>query len=215
MWCWKSWEEIVRILLLLLPTILFSLSSGGAAQAFTAGFDRYTSHLTASSLDASELKSDQEWGQTFTITFGSRTEVGLDQVSLYLFRAQNSSGKTITASIRESWNGASVWESTISANSIENDSSANANNLHAPVTFYGSSAQLSTGTQYYLRLDTTASEKIYVHFDASSSYSPGHMINKDGNNESGKDLIFAIPEPSTALLVALGLMGMGFLRNAR
>ena len=205
----------MRLLFFLLPMVLFTVSIGGTAQAFTAGFDRYTSHLTASSLDASELKSDQEWGQTFTITFGSRSEVGLNQVSLYLFRATNASGKTITASIRESWNGTSVWQSTIDANSIENDSSANANNLHAPVTFYGSTAQLSTGTQYYLRLDTTASEKVYVHFDASSSYSPGHMLNKDGNNESGKDLLFAIPEPSTALLVALGLMGMGFLRNTR
>ena len=127
----------------------------------------------------------------------------------------NANNKTITASIRESWNGASVWESTIAANSVQNDSSANASNLHDPVTFYGSSVQLSTGTQYYLRLDTTASEKIYVHLDASSSYSPGHLINKDGNNESGKDLVFAIPEPSTALLVALGLMGMGFLRTRR
>lgn len=197
----------MRILLLL--TMLMSLLVGASAQALTVGFDRYTSHLSASSLDASELKSDQEWGQTFTITFGSRSEVGLDQVTLYLFRATNANGRTITASIRESWNGPSVWESTITVNSIQNDSSANANNLHDPVTFYGSTAQLSTGTQYYLRLDTTASEKVYVHFDASSSYSPGHMINKDGNNESGKDLIFAVPEPSTALLLALGLMGMG------
>jgi len=205
----------MRLLLRLLPTVLLALSIGGSAQAFTAGFDRYTSHLSASSLDAFELKSDQEWGQTFTITFGSRSEVGLDQVSLYVFRATNANNKTITASIRESWNGASVWESTIAANSVQNDSSANASNLHDPVTFYGSSVQLSTGTQYYLRLDTTASEKIYVHLDASSSYSPGHLINKDGNNESGKDLVFAIPEPSTALLVALGLMGMGFLRTRR
>ena len=205
----------MRLLFFLLPMVLFTVSIGGTAQAFTAGFDRYTSHLTASSLDASELKSDQEWGQTFTITFGSRSEVGLNQVSLYVFRATNANNKTITASIRESWSGASVWESTIAANSVQNDSSANANNLHDPVTFYGSSVQLSTGVQYYLRLDTTASEKIYVHLDASSSYSPGHLINKDGNNESGKDLVFAIPEPSTALLVALGLMGMGFLRTRR
>ena len=194
---------------------LASLLLGSSAQALTAGFDRYTSHTSASSLDAFELKSDQEWGQTFTITFGSRTEVGLDQVTLWLFRATNANNKTITASIRSSWNGASVGESTIQANSLQNDPGANANNLHSPVTFFGSTAQLSTGVQYYLRLDTTASEKIYVHLDASSSYSPGHLINKDGNNESGKDLVFAIPEPSTAVLFGLGLMGMGFLRKTR
>ena len=203
----------MRVLLLL--TMLVSLLIGASAQALTAGFDRYTSHLSAGSLDAFELKSDQEWGQTFTITFGSRSEVGLDQVTLYLFRAQNANSETITASIRESWNGTPVWESTITANSVENDSSADSNSLHDPVTFYGSSAQLFTGTQYFLRLDTTASEKIYVHIDASSSYSPGHLINKDGNTESGKDLVFAVPEPSTALLVALGLMGMGFRRKPR
>jgi len=119
------------------------------------------------------LKSDQEWGHTFTIAFGSLSEVGLDQVSLYLFRATNSNRKTITASIRESWNGSSVWESTIDANSIQNDSSANPNSLHDPVIFYGSTAQLSTGTEYYLRLDTTASDKIYMRFDVSFSDSPG------------------------------------------
>ncbi len=194
--------------------MLVGLLIGASAQALTAGFDRYTSPLSASSLDASELKSDQEWGQTFTITFGSRLEVGLDQVTLYLFRATNANGKTITASIRPSWNGASVWESTILANSVENDSSADPNSLHQPVTFYGSSVQLSTGTEYYLRLDTTASEKVYVHFDASSSYSPGNLLNKDGNDEGGKDLVFAVPEPSTALLLALGLTAMGFIRKA-
>ena len=105
--------------------------------------------------------------------------------------------------------------STIQANTIERDNSADQNTLHEAVTFFGTPVQLVTGSQYYLRLDTTASSKIYVHFDPDSSYSPGNMINKDGNNESGKDLLFAIPEPSTALLIGLGLGVMARRRPSR
>ena len=181
-----------------------------SALALTAGWDKYTSHLETSNLDAFELKSDQEWGQTFQITYGDESEVYLNQITVYLFRANSGNNKTITASIRSSWNGAAIWQSTIAANTIERDNSADQSTLHDAVTFSSDEvyAQLSTGTQYYLRLDTTASSKIYVHVDPNSSYSPGNLINKDGNSESGKDMLFAIPEPSTALLVGLGLFGI-------
>ena len=196
----------MRTLILLIATSFFFISN--SAFAFTTGWDKYTKHFDLSNLDAFELKSDQEWGQTFQITYGDESEVSLDQITVWLFRANNANNKTITASIRSSWNGAAIWQSTIQANTIEKDTGADQSELHEAVTFYGTSAQLSTGSQYYLRLDTTASEKIYVHVDPNSSYSPGNLINKDGNSESGKDMLFAIPEPSTALLVGLGLFGI-------
>jgi hypothetical protein len=199
----------------LICVVFLSLGFSAPALAFTAGYDQYTSNLSTSNLDALELKSDQEWGQTFQISYHGQAEVGLDQLTVFLFRATSANNKTITASLRESWNGTPVWSSTIQANTIERDNSADANTLHDAVTFYGTSVQLQTGNQYYLRLDTTASEKIYVHFNPNSSYSPGNLINKDGNNESGKDLLFAIPEPSTAVLIALGLGVMARRRPNR
>ena len=200
---------------LVICVFFLALGFSTPALSFTAGYDQYTSNLSTSNLDALELKSDQEWGQTFQISYHDQDEVGLDQLTVFLFRATSANNKTITASLRENWNGTPVWSSTIQANTIERDNSADANTLHDAVTFYGTSVQLDTGTQYYLRLDTTASEKIYVHFNPNSSYSPGNLINKDGNNESGKDLLFAIPEPSTALLIGLGLGAMAWRRPNR
>ncbi len=200
--------------LLLLSAFLLVNSS---AQALTLT-GNYT---TGSGLTAEELKSDQEWGQTFQVgASGALTEASVDSVVLYLYRQNSQSGKTITASIRTSWNGASLWESTIAANDVERDNSADQSTIHEAVTFSSSAATLMTDTQYYLRVDTTASDKVYIHYDQESSYSPGSLVNKDGVQEgSSKDLLFAIegsypvPEPSTALLVSLGLAGWAHARR--
>ena len=100
--------------------------------------------------------------------------------------------------------------------------SADQSTIHEAVTFSSSAATLMTDTQYYLRVDTTASDKVYIHYDQESSYSPGSLVNKDGVSEgSSKDLLFAIegsypvpvPEPSTALLVSLGLASWAHARR--
>ena len=181
-----------------------------------------TGHFTTGSgLTAEELKSDQEWGQTFQIApSGTITEANVDSVVLYLYRQNNQNGKTITASIRTSWNGASLWESTIAANDVEKDSSATQSVIHDAVNFSATAATLQASTLYYLRVDTTSNEKVYIHYDQDSSYSPGSLVNKDGVEEgSHKDLLFAIegsypiPEPSTALLLCLGLAGWAHARR--
>ncbi|MCH2115672.1 MAG: PEP-CTERM sorting domain-containing protein [Pirellulales bacterium] len=192
--------------LLLLAMLTASFSS---AHALTL-----TSHFTTGSgLTAEELKSDQQWGQLFEIdTFDSITEISIDSVALYLYRQNMQNGKTITASIRSSWNGPILWESTIAANDVERDNSANQSTIHDVVNFAAPAATFLTETEYYLRVDTTSNEKVYIHYDEASSYSPGSLVNKDGVEEgSSKDLLFgiegsyAVPEPSTALLFGLGL----------
>ena len=202
---------------LLLLSAFLLVNSSAQALTLTGNF------TTGSGLTAEELKSDQEWGQTFQVdASGALTEASVDSVVLYLYRQNSQSGKTITASIRTSWNGPSLWESMIQANDVERDSSADQSTIHEAVTFSSSAATLMTDTQYYLRVDTTASDKVYIHYDQESSYSPGSLVNKDGVSEgSSKDLLFAIegsypvpvPEPSTALLVSLGLAGWAHARR--
>ena len=202
---------------LFLLSAFLLVNSSAQALTLTGNF------TTGSGLTAEELKSDQEWGQTFQVdASGALTEASVDSVVLYLYRQNSQSGKTITASIRTSWNGPSLWESMIQANDVERDSSADQSTIHEAVTFSSSAATLMTDTQYYLRVDTTASDKVYIHYDQESSYSPGSLVNKDGVSEgSSKDLLFAIegsypvpvPEPSTALLVSLGLAGWAHARR--
>jgi hypothetical protein len=206
-------KSVMRWLLLLSSFLL--VSSSAQALTLTGNF------TTGSGLTAEELKSDQEWGQTFQVgASGTLTEASVDSVVLYLYRQNNQSGKTITASIRPNWNGPSLWEATIPANDVEWDNSADQSTIHDAVTFSSLAATLMTDTQYYLRVDTTASDKVYIHYDQESSYSPGSLVNKDGVSEgSSKDLLFAIegsyvvPEPSTALLVSLGLAGWAHARR--
>ena len=96
----------------LIFVVFISMGFSAPALAVTAGFDQYTSNLSTSNLDAIELKSDQSWGQSFEITYNGQAEVGLDQLTVFLFRAASGNNKTITASLRESWNGAPVWLET-------------------------------------------------------------------------------------------------------
>jgi hypothetical protein len=56
-----------------------------------------------------------------------------------------------------------LWESTIAANDIEKDSSADQSAIHDAVSFAATPATLLTDTEYYLRVDMTASEKVYIH----------------------------------------------------
>ena len=143
-------------------------------------------------LTADELKSDQAWGQTFEIPTSAGSEVAISSVDAYLFR-HGQGGKQITASIRQTWGGAAIWSSTIQANGLENDPSGDQSSIHDIVNFTGDSVQLSTGQTYYLCLDTTANEKIYVHYDEVGGYSEGDYIDKDGEVAgSGKDMLFSV-----------------------
>ncbi len=178
----------------------------------------YTEHLNPTEIDAYELKSDQDYSQSFKLFFGDSSSVEVDQITAFLFREQSlGSSQTITASIQtKKTSGTILWQSTISANSVPLDTNVNKDELHTAVIFQGSPVTLDTDKKYFLRFTTSTSGKLWISYDKSSSYdslySKAHLYEK-GSKKSGQDLIFAIPEPSTFALFAWGLVLASGLRR--
>lgn len=132
-----------------------------------------------------EVKSDQNWGQTFSYDSpGATYEV--DKIGLVLYRASDASSQTITVSIRSSWNGAAITSGTISSTSLL------VGNSWATIDL-SSTAILNDNASYYIRVTTdTTNGKIYLGIDESGTYSDGSAIDKDGNVLPGNDAAFRI-----------------------
>ena len=180
----------------------------------------YTANLDTDELDAYELKDDQDYQQTFKIFYGNSASVGVDNVTVYLFREDSfGSSRTITAALQTSKNSGVVWSATIQANSVPYDGDGDKDELHAPVTFWGSSVNIDTNTRYWLTLTTNTSGKLWMSYNKDSSYdsplySSAHLYEK-GSKQSGEDMIFSVPEPSTALMLAWGVVMVSAARRAR
>jgi hypothetical protein len=139
--------------------------------------------------DNYEVKVDQNWGQTFTIT-GSGT-YNVDKIGLQLRRDSDASAQTLTISLRTSWNGANLWSTTVS--------SASLGTTHAWYDFnVAPSLNLNYGTQYFLRVSSSTSNgKVYWRGSSSSTYAGGTQIKHDGSTDS-KDMWFRIIDTVSA-----------------
>ena len=202
------------------PVLLGSLMGAAVLFAPRAQAYSYTAHLNPTEIDAYEVKSDQDYSQSFKLFFPNSGSVEVDQVTVFLFREQGfSSGQTVTASIQtKKTSGTILWQSTIPANNVPLDGSVSKDQLHTAVSFTDSSVTLDTDKKYFLRITTTTSGKLWISYDKSSSYdssfSGAHLYEK-GSKKSGQDLIFAIPEPSTVALFAWGLILTSSLRRRK
>jgi hypothetical protein len=136
---------------------------------------------------AYEIKNNQPWGQTFQHTSGSGTyEVG--KVELVLSRAIDAPPQTITVSLRSSWNGVELATSF--------DIAATLSTSEAWYSFDLGAVTLNDGQQYYIRVDTTGAEKIYLGVDSSGTAANSSLINAGGAVESGKDAAFRVFAPN-------------------
>ncbi len=145
-----------------------------------------------------EVKSDQNWGQTFSYDSpGATYEV--DKVGLVFYRDSDASSQTITVSIRSSWNGATIASGTISSTSLSVGESWATVDL-------SSTATLNDNTTYYIRVGSNTQDgKIYVGIDnASAIYPDGDAIDKDGIGLPGQDAAFRIIDVNAAPVITSG-----------
>ncbi len=130
----------------------------------------YTSYETVN--NESEIKSDTNWGQTFSHTSGSGA-YSVNQLSLQLRRDGGAPLQNITVSLRNDWNGADLASATISSSDLGTSMAWH--------SFDIGSIDLNDGQTYTIRVssDTTAG-LVYLGFDASGSYVGGDRLDTAG-----------------------------------
>ncbi|MCP4041155.1 MAG: DUF11 domain-containing protein, partial [Gammaproteobacteria bacterium] len=162
--------------------LLFGLPGIQEAQASVI-LEEYTSGQD----DEWEIKSDQNYGQTFSHDSGGGT-YDVDQVSVYMRRDSDAASQTIRVQIRSgSWNG-----------TVECSNSFASNTLGTSYGFKDVSLSgcpsLTDSTTYWIRVTSSTSDgKVWLGSDSgSATYSNGDFIDKDGNPYSGEDALFRV-----------------------
>lgn len=146
----------------------------------------YLANETAT--DSSEVKIDQNWGQSFSYTSGNGTYV-VDQLSLQLRKEVGAVGQTLTVSLRASWNGPVLGSNTLDATELTSS--------FAWKAFTFGEVSLNDGQTYYIRISSSSNAgKVHVGVNSSGGYAGGDLINKDGVADSGKDLAFRVADVS-------------------
>ena len=156
---------------------------GAAFQAQWMGllptYQQY-SHYTA----GSEVKSNAEWGQTFTHISGGGT-YNVNQVSLALRRDVGAPAQTITVELRSSWNGAVLGSATIASASLGTSFS------FVDLGFTG--VALTDGATYTLRVRSdSVAGAVYVGTNPAGGYAGGTKLDNSGAALVGEDLAFKV-----------------------
>ena len=153
--------------------VLVGEASGAVATSYTGGTSSY------------EIKSYQNWGQTFALwSVSGATTALINNLSLNLYRLGDASDQTITITIRSSWDGAAIWTGTIVATNI----GTSTDNLET----FAPNINLNLNTTYVIRITSSNGDgKIFWRGSSADSYSGGSQIKKDGSSD-GKDLNFIV-----------------------
>jgi|GEM_PF-4076857 len=142
----------------------------------------YLAHETAT--DSYEVKSNQNWGQSFSYISGSGTYL-VDQVSVQLRKEVGATGQTLTVSLHSSWNGPALGNNVVTLADLTTS-------LTWETVNFGEVA-LNDGQTYYIRVTSSSmAGKVHVGIDPAGGYVSGDLINKDGVAEAGKDMAFRV-----------------------
>ena len=147
---------------------------------------------------ANEVKSDQNWGQTFSYDSVNPT-YEVDKIVLVLYRTSDALPQTLTVSLRSTWNGAVIAQGSLASASLPTSEAWTTIELNTPAT-------LNDNVAYYIRVDSsTADGKIYLGIDETNSYPDGDATDKDGLPLTGRDLAFRIIDFLEPEMDVLGL----------
>ena len=105
------------------------------------------------------MRSDQNWGQTFSYDSGMGS-YGVDVIGVVLLRASDAPDQTLTVSIRSTWDGAVIASGSILSADLGTTAAWETVSLD-------STATLNDNTTYYIRVDTTGTEKAFVGVDGA------------------------------------------------
>jgi uncharacterized protein YjbI with pentapeptide repeats len=145
------------------------------------------SSFLGSGSKALEVKSDQNWGQSFVVGSAGQGKIAINTLRLGLYKDRDASSQNLTITIRSSWSGAVLWTGTVSSSSLA--TSSGPDYTFASIT----GLTLDAGAAYVLRVTSSSSNgKIYLQSsESSSAYGAGSLIDKDAKSLSG-DLRFSI-----------------------
>ena len=133
-----------------------------------------------------ELTADVNWGQTFTVE-ASGGSVSVNSIGVGIYREAGATAQTITATLRTSWNGAVLWQGTISSKELSTD--PNASWVFSNI----SGLSLVPDKQYVLRLTSSSTNgKVFIKAsEAEKSYAAGTLLGDKGVGMDG-DMQFII-----------------------
>jgi Ca2+-binding RTX toxin-like protein len=147
-----------------------------------------------------EIKSDQNWGQTFRLgSVSGATTALINSLSLNLYRLGDASSQTITVTIRSSWNGAVLWAGAVVTANI----GTNSDNMET----FAPNISLNLDTTYLIRVTSShADGKIFWRGSSGDSYGGGSQFKNDGSTDakdlnfsvSGNAVVFAAPTATVA-----------------
>ncbi len=142
----------------------------------------------------SEIRSNAQWGQTFTHTSGGGT-YNVNQVSLALRRDVGAPAQTITVELRSSWNGAVLGSATVDSASLGTSFS------FVDLGFTG--VALTDGASYTLRVRSDSlAGAVYVGTNPAGGYAGGTKLNNSGVALGGEDLAFKVAATPTVAVDA-------------
>jgi hypothetical protein len=130
-----------------------------------------------------EIKSDQNYGQTFTVSGSGTYTVGA--IHLNMSRVSSPANQTLTLTIRTAWNSGILATVIIPTGNITTGGNDVAIEIPGGLT-------LNYGTQYFLRVTSNSTSGGYYWRGSSSDvYSGGTQIKPDGTTDT-KDMRFRV-----------------------